>query len=59
MGLVKEPVEIELTVVNQPLTEEEKQKISEYIRQQKKRKHSTEFSNPTNQKTRSKTPAKK
>jgi hypothetical protein len=36
MGIIREPKEIDFIVVNEPLSEEEKRKVSEYIGKDKK-----------------------
>ncbi len=38
MGIVKEPENIDFTVVNRTLSEKEQEKISEYIRKDKQRR---------------------
>lgn len=37
MGLIREPLDVDFEVVSQPLTKEEEEKISNYIRQYKAR----------------------
>ncbi len=38
MGIVKEPLNVELTVINRELSEEEQKKISAYIRKDKQKR---------------------
>lgn len=47
MGLIREPLDVDFTFINRPLTEEDQREISEYIKKQKEaRKKETTIRKP-------------